>query len=112
MITGIRQITAPELRSMRESARDAGASFELWDVRTEAERRIARIDGARLLDAEGAAYLEELDRDTPIVFHCHHGIRSQAAAQYFLAKGFTHLCNLTGGIEAWSMLVDGSVPRY
>jgi monothiol glutaredoxin len=46
------------------------------------------------------------------VFHCHHGIRSQTAAQHFSAKGFTNLCNLVGGIEAWSSLVDPSVARY
>jgi monothiol glutaredoxin len=110
--TQIRQITAHELKLLIESARTAGAALELWDVRTEEERRIAQIGGARLLDAEGAAYLEDLDRDTPLVFHCHHGIRSQAAAQYFLARGFTDLCNLAGGIDAWSTQVDPTVPRY
>jgi monothiol glutaredoxin len=108
----IRQITAHELKVLIESARTAGAALELWDVRTEEERRMARIEGTRLLDAEGAAYIEELDRDTPLVFHCHHGIRSQAAAQYFLARGFTNLCNLVGGIDAWSTQVDPAIPRY
>ena len=108
----IRQVTAAELKLLVESARAAGATLELWDVRTEEERRIARIEGARLLDAAGAAYLEDLARDTPLVFHCHHGIRSQAAAQYFLARGFTNLCNLVGGIDAWSTQVDATVPRY
>jgi len=47
------------------------------------------------------------------VFHCHHGIRSQSAAEYFLReKGFRNLYNLRGGIDAWSQLVDPSVPRY
>jgi len=104
----IRQITAQELKSML----DSGAPLELWDVRTPAERSVARIEGARLLDQQGAAYIESLDRDTPLVFHCHHGMRSQAAAQYFSAKGFTNLCNVVGGIDAWSELVDASVPRY
>jgi len=46
------------------------------------------------------------------VFQCHHGIRSQDAAEYFAQAGFTNLYNLRGGIDAWSMLVDPSVPRY
>jgi monothiol glutaredoxin len=111
MTTGpshIRQITVQELKSMLDSA----TPLELWDVRTEAERSIARIEGARLLDDQGVESLENLDRDTLLVFHCHHGIRSQAAGQHFLAKGFTNLCNVIGGIEAWSLLVDTSVPRY
>ena len=53
-----------------------------------------------------------LDRATPIVFQCHHGIRSQHAAEYFREQGFTTLYNLQGGIDAWSLLVDPSVPRY
>jgi monothiol glutaredoxin len=104
----VRQITVQELKAML----DGGAPLELWDVRTEAERRIARIEGARHLDQAGADRIEDLPRDTPLVFHCHHGIRSQAAGQYFLAKGFTNVCNVVGGIEAWSLLVDPSVARY
>ena len=91
---------------------DSGASFQLWDVRTEAERGIAKIEGARHLDREGAESLEDLSRETPLVFLCHHGIRSQAAGQHFVAKGFTNVCNVEGGIEAWSLYVDSSVPRY
>jgi monothiol glutaredoxin len=106
--TRIRQITVQELKSML----DAGAALELWDVRTDDERRIAKIEGARHLDLQGVAYLEDLPRDTLLVFHCHHGIRSQSAGQHFVAKGFTNVCNVVGGIEAWSLQVDTSVRRY
>lgn len=91
---------------------DSGAPLQLWDVRTEAERSIARIEGARHLDAQAVRQIEALDRDTLLVFQCHHGIRSQAAAEYFAAKGFTDVCNLVGGIDAWSTAVDASVERY
>jgi monothiol glutaredoxin len=106
--TRIRQITVQELKSMLE----AGGALELWDVRTDEERRIARIEGARHLDPQGVEHIEKLPRDTQLVFHCHHGIRSQSAGQHFVAKGFTNVCNVVGGIEAWSLLVDTSVPRY
>jgi monothiol glutaredoxin len=46
------------------------------------------------------------------VFHCHHGQRSQAAAEHYLGQGFTQVFNLVGGIEAWSRDVDPTVPRY
>lgn len=104
----IRQLAAPELKAML----DSGAAIELIDVRTEEERAIAAIDGARLLDQ---AYHDELltrDRETPLVFQCHHGIRSQHAAEYFRNEGFRNLYNLRGGIDAWSALVDPAVPRY
>jgi monothiol glutaredoxin len=91
---------------------DSGAPLELLDVRTEGERRVARIERAKHLDQAAMAQLQELPRDTLLVFHCHHGMRSQAAAQRFVALGFTNVCNLAGGIDAWSMAVDPSVPRY
>jgi len=104
----IRQLSAPDLKALLES----GAAIELVDVRTEEERAIASIGGARLLDQAYHDALLLRDRDTPLVFQCHHGIRSQHAAEYFRSMGFRNLCNLRGGIDAWSSLVDTSVPRY
>ena len=91
---------------------DSGASFELVDVCTEEERAIAKIDRSRLLDQQYYDYLLGLDRNTAIVFQCHHGIRSQSAAEHCLREGFRNLSNLRGGIDAWSQLVDSSIPRY
>ena len=104
----IRQLPAPELKALLES----GVPLELVDVRTDEERARAKIDGSRLLDQAYHDVLLRLDRETPIVFQCHHGVRSQQAAEYFRHKGFRNLYNLRGGIEAWSLLVDPSVPRY
>ena len=73
---------------------------------------MAKIDGSRLLDQAFHDALLRLDRETRIVFQCHHGIRSQQAAEYFRREGFRNLSNLSGGIDAWSLLVDPSVPRY
>ena len=47
-----------------------------------------------------------------IVVHCHHGGRSQNAAEHFLGKGFRTVYNLAGGIDAWSQQVDPKIPRY
>jgi len=104
----VRPLAASELKTMI----DRGDDFVLMDVRTPEERTIACIDGSRLLDRDGHAYLMSLDRETTIVFQCHHGIRSQAAAEYCLREGFRNLFNLTGGIEAWSLEVDPDLPRY
>ena len=104
----VRQITASELKAML----DAGTLLELVDVRTEWEQEAARIPGFRLLDQSYGDYILGLDRDTPVVFQCHHGIRSQAAAEYCAHQGFKNVYNLVGGIDAWSLTVDPSVPRY
>jgi monothiol glutaredoxin len=104
----IRQLSAAELKAMI----DSGVAFELVDVRTDEERAIAKIDGSRLLDKAYYEHLLTLDRNTPIVFQCHHGIRSQAAAEHCRSEGFRNLYNLRGGIDDWSRTVDPSVPRY
>jgi monothiol glutaredoxin len=104
----IRQMSALELRAMIDSREP----FELVDVRTPEERAIAVIPESRLLDQTYHDYLLSLDRETVIVFQCHHGMRSQAAAEYFQQQGFRHLHNLQGGIDAWSQSVDPGVVRY
>ena len=104
----ILQLSAPELKTLIEGEQP----LELVDVRTAEECAIARIARARLLDQEYYQELLARDRDTLIVFQCHHGIRSQSAAEHFEAAGFRNLYNLQGGIDAWSRLVDPSVPRY
>jgi monothiol glutaredoxin len=90
----------------------AGERLGLFDVRTPDERAIAHIEGSRLLDSNLALQLEQLDKGTLLVFHCHHGGRSQRAAEHFAALGFTNVWNVAGGIDAWSHEVDSTVPRY
>ncbi|MCK6587381.1 MAG: Grx4 family monothiol glutaredoxin [Polyangiaceae bacterium] len=104
----VKPLSARELKAML----DKKTPLALFDVRTEAERKIARIEGARLFDHEAVTDIEEMDKGTTLVFHCHHGIRSQAAAERFAAQGFRNVYNLLGGIDAWSQAVDPSVPRY
>jgi len=106
--TEVRQMSVRELAQRIA----AGERVGLFDVRTPDERAIAHIEGARLLDGELAAQLEQLDRRTLLVFHCHHGGRSQRAAEHFATLGFTNVWNLAGGIDAWSQEVDANVPRY
>jgi monothiol glutaredoxin len=104
----VEQISPEDLKALLESEE----SFELLDVRTPAERAIAAIEGSRLLDQALHDELMLGDRNTPLVFQCHHGMRSQAAAEHFQRAGFRRLYNLQGGIDAWSIQIDPSVPRY
>jgi monothiol glutaredoxin len=103
----VRQLSPAGLKAMR----DAKEPFEFFDVRTQEERDLATLD-ARLLDDAAVQYIEGLSKDTPLVFHCHHGGRSQAAAERFVREGFRQVYNLVGGIDAWSTSIDASVPRY
>lgn len=56
--------------------------------------------------------LPELDRDQPIAVLCHHGGRSMQVAAFLVQRGFSHVANIAGGINAWSSQVDASVPTY
>lgn len=86
--------------------------IELFDVRPDGERAIASIAQARKLDGEREKFLFGLKKDAPIALHCHHGMRSRAAAERLIGEGFTNVYNLEGGIEAWSRDVDPGVKRY
>jgi len=104
----VKQISVAELRAKR----DAGERFRLIDVRTQDENDKARIEGAELISPELTRELEALSRDAALVFHCHHGGRSQKAAEHFASLGFRNVYNVTGGIDAWSREIDPRVPRY
>ena len=104
----VKPISVKELKAWIDEKK----AFELYDVRTERERDIASIAGSTLLDKDGEESLAALDKDTILVFQCHHGVRSRSAAEHYLLKGFKHIYNLTGGIEAWSTQIDPKVPRY
>ena len=90
---------------------DAGKGT-LIDVRTPREWETARIDGAKLLDADVERWILGQPKDTLLIFQCHHGGRSNKAAEHFVGQGFTNVVNLAGGIDAWSRTIDSSVPRY
>jgi len=104
----VKPITASLLSDMLQS----GDIVTLFDVRPAAERAVASIAQARPLDAEAVKVIEDLEKDAVLVFHCHSGGRSQAVAERYRLHGFTNVYNLQGGIEAWSLEVDPSVPRY
>ena len=92
---------------------DAREPMILLDVREPHEYEIARIDSARLLPlGELHSRMDELERETTIVVHCHSGVRSAHAVQLLRAAGFTRALNLAGGIDAWSVEIDPTVPRY
>jgi monothiol glutaredoxin len=104
----VRQLSPKELHAMQAR----GDALQLWDVRTLEERKIAAIDSARHLDEAAAKSLEASDKNAVLVFHCHHGSRSQQAAEHFVSLGFKKVYNLAGGIDAWSQAVDPKVARY
>jgi rhodanese-related sulfurtransferase len=46
------------------------------------------------------------------VVYCHHGVRSLRGTLFLRAHGVKNALSMTGGIEAWSRLIDPAMPRY
>ena len=92
---------------------DNGDTIFLLDVRESWEYSMAKIDGSVLISlGELAVSLDQLDKEAEIICVCHHGIRSADATGFLVQQGFPNVKNLVGGIDAWSVLVDPTVPRY
>ena len=104
----VNQISPEELKTLL----DSGETVHLYDVRDELERARAAIDGSRVLDQTAVDEIDELPKDTNLVFYCHYGPRSQGAADHFRGRGYTNVHNLAGGIDAWADQVDPSLPKY
>jgi monothiol glutaredoxin len=106
----------PKVRTMavvEAHARTAAGSLTLVDVRPPEERALAAVNVPfSVLDGDALSHLENLPKDTPLAFLCHHGGRSAQAAEHFRGLGFREVYNVEGGIEAWALEADSHVPRY
>ena len=105
----VKQLSATELKN---KILQEGKLF-LLDVREPDEFQYAHITGSVLIPLNQIPKrLGELDPQQEIVVICHHGMRSQQAANYLVQSGYKNIANLTGGIDAWSCTCDSSVRRY
>lgn len=106
----------PEITVQEAQARLAsGQPPRLIDVREEDEWAVGRLAGAELMPlSRFAELLPQLltDPAEPLLIYCHHGVRSARATDFLLRQGYTDVTNLAGGIDAWSLEIDPSVPRY
>ena len=98
--------------------RDAAELFKqgkikLLDVRTPEEYGIAKVEGSVLVDQSVTQeIMQTWPKETQIVTICHHGMRSLDAAAYLRGHGFSNTRSMMGGIDAWALQVDPSIPRY
>jgi adenylyltransferase/sulfurtransferase len=109
VITGIREITAREVKKMMDEKKP----FVLIDVREPHEFQICRIPGSKLIPlGEVPKRMNELNSADEMVVYCRSGQRSARAVDLLMKAGFRKVHNLGGGILAWSDQVDPSVPKY
>ncbi len=96
-----------------ESLADDIDVYLIIDVRPADARALAPFPGkTHVLDETTHDQLAALPKDTHLAFLCHHGNSSRQAAEHFRGLGFTNVFNIEGGIDAWSLKIDPSVPRY
>jgi rhodanese-related sulfurtransferase len=104
-------LTAPELSAWL--ADPSRSQPVLLDVRENWEFETCKIAGSTQIPMNTIpARIEELDEDAQIVCICHHGARSMQVAAFLERNGFANTFNLTGGIHAWALQVDSTMPRY
>lgn len=46
-------------------------------------------------------FLQETDKEKPVIVYCYHGVSSQGVAKFLLAQGFAEVYSMTGGFEEW-----------
>ncbi len=95
---------------------DAGEPICLIDVREAQEYAICRIESGELIPMNTIPRvlpeLREKAAAGPLVFYCHHGVRSLQTVAWLRHQGLAGCCSLQGGIDLWSVTVDPAVPRY
>lgn len=91
-------ITTAELRQLLAGPYDG----LLIDVREPEEHAVCHIPQAQLIPlATLPMHIDSLPRDREILIHCKSGYRSARAAEFLLARGFSSVKNVLGGIDAW-----------
>jgi rhodanese-related sulfurtransferase len=104
-----RDVTPEQLRTLLAE----GRAPRLIDVRDPEEFALCRLPGAELHPANLIAdWSRTLDPDQEILLYCHHGIRSLHAAMHLSAIGFKKVSHLRGGLDAYSLRADPSMPSF
>jgi rhodanese-related sulfurtransferase len=95
---------------------DAGENLHLIDVREAPEYAQARIETGELIPMRtipaALGRLTANAAEAPLIVFCHHGVRSLNVVNWLREQGIEACQSMAGGIDAWSLAVDASVPRY
>ncbi|XP_019434690.1 PREDICTED: rhodanese-like/PpiC domain-containing protein 12, chloroplastic [Lupinus angustifolius] len=90
---------------------------QLIDVREPGEVAKASLPGFKVLPLQqfgswGPEITTKFDPQKDTYVMCHHGMRSLQVAKWLQSQGFRKVYNISGGIHAYSVQVDPSVPTY
>jgi rhodanese-related sulfurtransferase len=104
------ELTPREFLDRRES----GEELTLLDVREDWEVKLAPVPTptVHIPMGEISDRIAELQPNKPTVVICRSGGRSAQVAQFLERQGFEKVFNLSGGILAWSRVIDPRIPQY
>ncbi len=101
------------VQDMQQALAQPSLGIKVIDIREPEEHQIAHIDGVPLFPmSQFARRYAELDPQQPYYIHCKSGGRSLQAVDFLRQQGFRSVKSVRGGIDAWSVQIDPSVPRY
>ncbi|MEY3896744.1 MAG: hypothetical protein RLZZ214_2264 [Verrucomicrobiota bacterium] len=93
-------------------AKEKLADFRLLDLRTREEHEAVMIQGSEFFTQELQQQLFAGDSKTPILLYDHSGRNVLDQVAWFRGHGLNETYGLRGGIDAWSLEIDKSIPRY
>ena len=100
-LTETRQLSQLSVCDLK-SAITRGDAPQVLDMRTPGEWESGHIEGARHIPLPKlAGSLSQLPKDAPLAVICGSGYRSSLAASLLLARGFTRVQNVMGGMGAY-----------
>lgn len=90
---------------------------QLIDVREPDEVAQASLPGFKILPllqfgTWGSVITDEFDPQKDTFVLCHHGVRSMQVAKWLQTQGFKRVFNVSGGIHAYALKADPSIPTY
>ena len=112
--SSIPEISVTELAQLMAAE---NTELQLIDVREPGEIAIASIPKFTILPLSQFAEWSEtihthFNPETETIVLCHYGMRSAQMCQWLINQGFSNVKNVSGGINAYSMMVDTSIPQY
>ena len=103
------EITVNELNQRLQS----GDSPIILDIREDYEVMLAQIKGSTHIPMnQVSTHLDDFDQADEIIVLCRSGVRSQKICTLLTEHNFKNVKNLQGGIRAWSLNIDPSIPLY
>ncbi|XP_074292447.1 rhodanese-like/PpiC domain-containing protein 12, chloroplastic [Silene latifolia] len=112
----LQEIQPNELHEKLQDPSFAG-EVQLIDVREPEEVARASLPAFKVLPLQqfgswGPEITTKFDPEKETFVMCHHGMRSLQVAKWLQSQGFKKVFNVTGGIHAYAVKVDPSIPTY